>query len=61
VRAVVEVPLQTPALGVTGSDDPRTRGLELEQLRPQLGLQPGVVERETGSRAGGFEQRLLAR
>jgi hypothetical protein len=46
LRAVVQVSLDSAALGVGGLDDPGTRGLDLLQLCPQLGVKPLVVERE---------------
>jgi hypothetical protein len=52
----VQVALEPPALGVAGRDDPRARGAHLRELRPQLGLQAGVLDREPSGGADGLEQ-----
>ena len=57
--AVVEIPLEAPALLVAGPDDPGARLAQLEQLGAKLGLQPLVLERQAGGRAGRFEERRL--
>ena len=51
LRAVVQVALEPPALGVAGRDDPLARGLQLGQPRLRLGLQVLVLERDRGRRA----------
>ena len=57
LRAVVEVALEPPPLLVAGADDAGSRGAQLGELRAQLRLQPLVLEREPGGRAGRGEQR----
>ena len=39
LRAVVQVALEPPALGVAGLDEPRARGAQLLQARAQLGVE----------------------
>ena len=39
LRAVVQVALEPPALGVAGLDEPRARGAQLLEARPQLGVE----------------------
>ena len=56
LRAVVEVALEPPALGVAGLDGPRPRRAQLLEPRPRLRLQALVVEREPGRRAHVLEQ-----
>ena len=51
LRAVVEVALDPPALGVGRRHDPRPRVAHDQQLRAQLGLQPRVLERQPRRRA----------
>ena len=46
LRAVVEIALEAPPLLVARSHDARPRLAQLQQLRPQLGLQPLVLERQ---------------
>ena len=59
LRAVVEVALEPPALGVAGRDDTRARGAHLGELRPQLGLQAGVLDREPSGGANRLEQLAI--
>ena len=56
LRAVVQVALEPPPLGVAGGDDPLARGLELGQLRLGLGEQPRVVDRDRGRRRDRLDQ-----
>ena len=51
--AVVQIALDSPPLGVGRLDQPRARRLELEQPRPELGLEALVLEREARGRAHG--------
>ena len=46
--AVVQVALEPAALVVGRLHDPRARGAQLLDLRPQLGVEPLVLERERG-------------
>ena len=46
LRAVVEVALEPPPLGVAGLDDARAGGAYLGELGAQLGLEARVLERE---------------
>ena len=55
LRAVVEIALEPPALGVARLHDPGARALQLFQPRPQLDLQPPVLERDRCRRCDGFE------
>ena len=52
LRAVVQVALDPPPLGLRGLDDPRARRAQLLEPGAQLGLQALVLEREPGRRAG---------
>jgi hypothetical protein len=45
LRAVVQVALEPPALGITGFNASRTRSAKLFELPACLGLQPLVIER----------------
>src|SRR5918994_7726213 len=56
LRAVVKVPLESPALVLTSIDDPRARALELFEASSQLGVQSAVLECDGGGRADGVEQ-----
>ncbi|MEJ7721883.1 MAG: hypothetical protein WKF58_16290 [Ilumatobacteraceae bacterium] len=47
LRAVVQVALDAPALGIAGGDDPRPRRGDLGQLGFDLGLQLLVVDRQS--------------
>jgi hypothetical protein len=51
LRAVVQVALQAPALGVTRLHDPRARRAQLREARAQL----GVEQREVGAQQAGEE------
>ena len=51
LRPVVKVSLDPAALGVGGLDQPPTRGVQLDQARAQLRLEPLVLERESGGGA----------
>ena len=46
LRAVVQVAPEPPALGVAGLDEPRARRAQRLQPRPQLDLQPRVLDRQ---------------
>ena len=60
--AVVQVALEPLALLLAGLDDARARAPQLLEPGAQLGLQPGVLERDPGGRAHGVEQLgLVAR
>ena len=59
LRAVVQVALEPPPLGVAGLDQPRPRGAQLLDPRPQLRLQPLVLERQRRRRAGGAHELRL--
>ena len=48
LRAVVQVALDPPPLGVPGLGDPRARGLDLGELQPQLDAQPRELDRDRG-------------
>ena len=52
LRAVVQVALDPPALGVAGGDDPRPRRLDLGELAAQLDAQPRDLDRQ----AAGLDQ-----
>ena len=58
LRAVVEVALEPPPLGVARLDDARPRRAQLLELRAHLGLQALVLEREPG-RGGDLVDELL--
>ena len=60
LRAVVQVALEPPPLGVARLHQPRPRGAQLLDPRPQLGLQALVLERQRRRRARrAHELRLL--
>ena len=62
LRAVMEISLDPPALLVRRGDDARARLLDGVELRPDLGMEAGVHERE--ARRGGDrldELRLIAK
>ena len=60
LRAVVQVTLHTPPLGVRCLNDPRPRGAYLLELSPDLGSQPFVLQRKAGRVADHFhESRCL--
>ena len=56
LRAVVQVALEPPALGVAGGDDPLARCLQLVEPHVGLGQEALVLERDGRRRAGGLEQ-----
>ncbi len=56
LRAVVQVALQPPALGVAGRDDPLARRLQLDQPRLRLGVQVLVLERDRGRRGDRLDE-----
>ena len=61
LRAVVEIALDPAPRLVARSDDSRPRLLNLQQLRPCLGLQARVLQCEVRRRAGRLEEpRLLS-
>ena len=53
--AVVEIALDPSPLLVRGCDEPRARILHHGQLRLDLRVQPPILEREAGCRAGGVQ------
>jgi hypothetical protein len=62
LRAVVEVALQPPPLGVAGGDDALARGPQLRELMLRRRPQPRIVERDrapTDLAAAGFDQPVL--
>ena len=59
LRAVVEVALDPPLLGIGRGDDPRPRRPHLGELRAHLGRQTLVLEHEPGRRADGLHERRL--
>ncbi len=62
LRAVVQVALDPPARGVGALDDPRARRAQLDDVGAQLGVEPGVLERQRGRAADrGDELRVLVR
>jgi hypothetical protein len=56
LRAVVQVPLDPLAFHVAGAQDPRPRGPDFLQLRPDLGLQPGLVDGQPRRGHSGLQQ-----
>ena len=56
LRAVVEVALEPPPLGVAGGDDALARGAQLGEPVLGLGLQPRVVERDRGRGGDGLDE-----
>ena len=48
LRAVVQIALQAAPRGVAGLDDPRPGGADLLELSFDLGLEPGMLERQAG-------------
>ena len=56
LRAVVEVALEAPPLGVARLDEPHARRAQLRELAAELRMQPLVLEREARSRARRLEQ-----
>ena len=56
---VVEIALEAPPLLVPGTGDARTGVAELRELRPQLGVEALVLEREPRGGARGLEERWL--
>ena len=59
LRAVVQVALEPPALGVGGLDEPRARPLQLAELHLELPLQPLALEHQPGARERAFQQLTL--
>ena len=59
LRAVVEVALDPPPLGVGRGDDPGPRRPHLGELRAHLGRQALVLEHEPRRRAHGLHERRL--
>jgi len=55
LRTIVEVALQALALLLAGVDHPRPRARELDEPSLELGLQPGVLERDAGRGDHGLE------
>ena len=51
LRAVVQVALEAPALGVAHGDEAGARAAQLLRLGPQLGLQPPVLLLQVHRRA----------
>ena len=56
LRAVVEVALEPPPLGLAGGDDPLPRGVHLVELGADLAGQALVVEREPAAAATARQQ-----
>ena len=52
LRAVVQVALQPPPLGVAGLDDPRARGAQLLQAGAQLGVELGHAAAQQAAQVG---------
>ena len=61
LRAIVEVPFEPAAFRVAGVDDPRARGSEFVDVRPQLGIEPFVLERQRRGGPDGLHQFGLGR
>ena len=58
LRAVVQVALEAPALGVAGLDEPRARGAQLLQPGAQLGVEPrDVAAQQPGQEREGQQRR----
>ena len=57
LRAVVQVALQAPALGVAGLHEPRAGGAQLHHPGAQVGVQPRDVAAQQADQEGEGQQR----